>query len=99
MTMFKFLSILAHFIPLYLCVFFAHTEEMAFVCDEIDIKDEPLFPSSECDQVCSVFFMNLIFIVVYHMTRLLFRKRCIKEGTPLFELKDFYTPMAILSIA
>ena len=47
-----------HFIQLYLCVFFAHAEEIASVYDEIDVKDEPLFPSLECDQVCSVFFMT-----------------------------------------
>ena len=43
-----------HFIQLYLCVFFAHAGEMASVSDEIDVKDEPPFPSLECDQVCSV---------------------------------------------
>ena len=48
-----------HFIQLYLCVFFAHAEEMASVYDEIDIKDEPLFPSLESDQVSSVLVMTL----------------------------------------
>ena len=27
-----------------------YNEEMASVYDEIDVKDEPLFPSLECDQ-------------------------------------------------
>ena len=58
MTIFSFLSNMDHFIQLYLCVFFAHTEEMASVYDEIDVKDEPLFPSLECEQVCYVFFMT-----------------------------------------
>ena len=46
------------FIQLYLSVYFALAEEMASVYDEIDVKDEPLFPSLECDQVCSVFLMT-----------------------------------------
>ena len=46
-----------HFILLYLCVFFVHAEEMTSVYDEIDVKDEPLLPSLECDQVCSVLFI------------------------------------------
>ena len=53
---FVFLSIMNHFIQLYLCVFFAHAGEMASVYDEIDVKDEPLFPSLECDQVGSVLY-------------------------------------------
>ena len=55
---FSFLSNMHNFIEPYLCVFFAHTEEMASVYDEIDVKDEPLSPSLECDQVCSVFFIT-----------------------------------------
>ena len=47
-----------YFIQQYLYVFFAHAEEMASVYDEIDVKDEPLFPLLECDQVCFVFFMT-----------------------------------------
>ena len=43
--------------------FFAHAEEMASVHDGIYVKDEPLFPSLECDQVCSVFFLILMFIM------------------------------------
>ena len=58
MTAFSFLSNMDHFIQLYLSVYFALAEEMASVYDEIDVKDEPLFPSLECDQVCSVFFMT-----------------------------------------
>ena len=61
MAMSSFLSNMDHF--MYLCVFFARTEEMASVYDEIDIKDEPLFPSMECDQVCSVYFMILTLII------------------------------------
>ena len=53
---FVFLSIMNHFIPLYLYVFFAHAGEMASVYDQIDVKDEPLFPSLECDQVGSVLY-------------------------------------------
>ena len=46
-------------IQLYLCLcFFDHAEGMASVYDEVDVKDESLFPSLECDQVCSVFFMT-----------------------------------------
>ena len=52
-----------HFIQLFSCVFFAHAEEMASVFDEIDVKDEPLFPSLEYDQVCFVFFIGLMFII------------------------------------
>ena len=63
MTIFSFPSNMDHLIQLYLCVFFAYAEEMASVYEEIDIKDEPLFPSLECDQVCSVFFMTLLFII------------------------------------
>ena len=40
-----------------MCVFFAHAGEMASVCDVIEVEEEPFFPSSDCDQVCSVFFM------------------------------------------
>ena len=51
-----------HFIQLYLFVFFGHAEEMASVYDEIDVKDEPLFPSLECDQVCFYdFYVAYIF--------------------------------------
>ena len=58
MTIFSFLSNMYYFIQLYLCVFFApHSEEMASVYDEIDVKEEPLFPSLESDQVCSMLFM------------------------------------------
>ena len=60
MTIFSFLSNMDHFIHLYLCVFFAHAEEMASVYDEIDVKDEPLFPSLECDQVCSLIVSPLL---------------------------------------
>ena len=65
-TIFKFLSILD---PLFSCncVFFAHTEEMKSVHDEIDVKDEPLSSSLECDQVCSVFFMTHMFIIRFHI--------------------------------
>ena len=45
-----------HFIQLYLGVLFAHAGEMESVDDEIDVKDQPLFPSSECDQVCSTHY-------------------------------------------
>ena len=62
-TIFSFLSNMDPFIQLYLSVFFARAEKMASVYDEIDVKDEPLFPSLECDQVCSVFFMTLMFII------------------------------------
>ena len=41
----------------------ALAEEMAPVCDEIDVKDEPLFPSLECKQVCSVFITTLMFTI------------------------------------
>ena len=51
MTMFPFLSNMHHFIQLYLCDFFAHTEEMASFYDEIDVKDDPIFPLLECDQI------------------------------------------------
>ena len=57
MAMSSFLSNMDHF--MYLCVFFARPEEMASVYDEIDIKDEPLFPSLESDQVSSVLVMTL----------------------------------------
>ena len=53
---FVFLSIMNRFIQLYLCVFFAHAGEMASVYDQIDVKDEPLFPAVECDQVGSVLY-------------------------------------------
>ena len=59
-TIFSFLSKMDHSIQMYLCVLFGHAEEMASVYEEIDIKNEPLFPSLECNQVCSVFFMILI---------------------------------------
>ena len=52
-----------HFIQLNLCFFCVHAEEMASVHDVIYVKDEPLFPSLECDQVCSVFLMILMFII------------------------------------
>ena len=50
-------------ITLFSCtyVFLYNAEEMSFVYDEIDEKDEPLFPSWECDQVCSVFFMTHVY--------------------------------------
>ena len=51
-------SNMVNFIQLYLYVFFGHAEEMATVYNEIDVKDEPLFPPLECDQVCSVIFMT-----------------------------------------
>ena len=59
------------FIQLYLYVLFNHAEEIASGLKvEIDVKDEPLLPSLECDQVCSVFFMTLMFnidflIIIY----------------------------------
>ena len=58
MTLFSFLSNLDHFIQLYLCVSFAHAEEMASVYVEINVKDEPLLPSLECDLVGSEFFIT-----------------------------------------
>ena len=65
-TIFSFLSNMDHFIQLYLFVFFGHAEEMASVYVEIDVKDESLFPSLEYDQVCSEFFMTLMFTIDYH---------------------------------
>ena len=93
MSIFLFLSNMDHFIQLYLCVFFAHAEEMASVYDEIDIKDESLFPSLESDQVCSMLVMTFIFIIDYHKTHVLIRKIYIEEGTPFFELKNFCMTM------
>ena len=61
-TIFSFLSKMDHSIQMYLCVLFGHAEEMASVYDEIDVKDEPLFPSLECDKVC---FYNLYVAYIY----------------------------------
>ena len=67
MTIFSFLSNIHHFIQPYLCVFFAQTEGIASVYDETYVKDEHPFPSSECDQVGSVLFMTLMFIIDYRI--------------------------------
>ena len=36
-----------------------------------DVEEEPFFPSSDCDQVCSVFFRTLLFTIDYHKKHML----------------------------
>ena len=75
---------------LYLSLFFGHAEEMASVYDEIDIKEEPLFPSLECDQVCSVYFMILTLIIVL-MCMIYFKlDPFVNKYHPLLKLKYYY---------
>ena len=42
---------------------FLHAEEMVSVSNEIYVKEEASCSSLECDQVCSVLFVALLFII------------------------------------